>query len=236
MLRPRFIPGLQLAGDWYSIRIKQAVNTPTSQQLAELCVDQPTLDNVFCANLSRDPATGFINDFLTQPANVAAFRTAGLDMSMAYRFRPEAGRFGTFNLRVNGNYLQKLEFVPTVGAEVDDNRQESLYHAAKYSATGDLTWTKGPLTLNYGINYFSKTLRYTVEETKADPDIVDKKYLFIKPSWEHEFQAAYDIKNQVNVYAGVNNLFDAKPDVGATDYPVSAIGRFFYVGFRAKIK
>jgi outer membrane receptor protein involved in Fe transport len=236
VLRPPFIPNLQIAGDWYSIRIKQAINTPTAQQLAELCYDQPSLDNVFCANLSRDPTTGFINDYLTQPANVAAFKTAGLDLSLAYRFRPEAGRFGTFNLRVNGNYLHKLEFVPTVGAEVDNNLQESLYRAAKYSANGDLTWTKGPLTLNYGINWFSKTLRYTVEETEADPDIVAPEFVYIKPSWEHEFQAAYDIQDRVSLYAGVNNLFDTKPDVGVSNYPVSAIGRFFYVGVRAKIK
>jgi outer membrane receptor protein involved in Fe transport len=235
VLRPRFIPGLQVAADWYSIKIKQAINTPTAQQLAELCVDQPTLDNVFCANLSRDPGSGYIADFLTQPANVAAFRTAGLDLSVAYRFRPGGGRFGTFNARVNGNYLHRLNFIPTVGAEVDDNREESFYRAAKYSATGDLTWTKGPLTLNYGINWFSKTLRYTVEETEADPDIVAGKYVYIKPSWEHEFQAAVDIGERLNVYAGVNNLFDTKPDVGFSNYPVSAVGRAYYVGMRAKL-
>jgi outer membrane receptor for ferrienterochelin and colicin len=121
-----------------------------------------------------------------------------------------------------------------VGAEVDNNLEESLYRAAKYSANGDLTWTKGPLTLNYGINYFSKTLRNTVEETKADPDIDDPQYIYIKPMWEHEIQAAYDIKNTVSLYAGINNLWDAKPDVGAIDYPVSAMGRFFYIGVRAK--
>lgn len=235
VLRPPFLPGLQMAGDWYSIRIKQAVNTPTAQQLAELCYDQPTLDNVFCANLQRDAGTGYINDFLTQPANVASFKTAGLDVSLNYRLRPAAGRFGTFNLRINGNYLDKLEFIPTVGAEVDNNREESLYSAAKYSGNGDLTWTRGPLTLNYGINYFSKTLRYTNEETEADPDITAKKYIYIKPKWEHEFQAAYDFTDRASAYVGVNNLWDTKPDVGVIDYPNTAVGRFFYIGFRAKI-
>jgi len=236
VLRPPFIPNFQIAGDWYSIRIKKAINTPTAQQLAELCVDQPTLDNIFCANMSRDAVTGYVSDFLTQPANVAAFSTAGLDVSLAYRFRPAEGRFGTFNLRVTGNYLHKLQFVPTVGAEIDNNLEESLYRAAKYSANGDLTWTKGPLTLNYGINYFSKTLRYTREETEADPDITAPQYIYIKPSWEHEIQAAYDIKDRVTMYAGIDNLWDAKPDIGVIDYPVSAVGRFFYIGVRAKIK
>ena len=242
VLRPSFIPNLQIAGDWYSIRIKKAINTASAQELVNLCYDQPTLDNVFCSNLSRDPITGYVSDFLVAPANVAAFRTAGLDLSLAYRFRPAEGRLGTFNFRVNANHLRKLEFVPTVGADVDNNLEESglsigrHYRAAKYSGTGDLTWTKGPLTLNYGINYFSKTLRYTREETAADPDIVARKYIYIKPSWEHQFQAAYDIQGRASVYAGINNLWDAKPDVGVSDYPVSAIGRFFYIGFKANVR
>lgn len=232
VLRPRFIPNLQIAADWYDIRIRNAINTATPQELAELCVDQPTLDNVYCENIERDPLSGYITDYLVQPENVANFDTEGLDVSLNYRIRP--ANLGSFNFRLTGNYLHKLEFIPSVGAEVDDDREESGRPAPKYSATGDITWTMGNLTLNYGVNYFSKTLRFSREDTEADPDIVEKKYLYIKPRWEHELQAAYDINKDINVYAGVNNLFDTKPDVGAAGYPVSAVGRFFYVGVKAK--
>ena len=232
VLRPRFLPDLNIALDWYDIRIKKAINTAEAQELAELCVDQPSLDNVFCANLSRDPLTGYISDYSVQPENVASFDTEGLDVAVNYRLRP--GRdMGTFNFRLTGNYLHKLEFIATPGAEVDDDRIEAF--APEYSATGDVTWTKGPLTINYGVNFFSKTLRFSHVEVEADPDIVAPKYLYYKERWEHEAQIALDVGERFNIYGGVNNLFDTKPDVGASNYPVSAVGRFFYAGARVKL-
>ena len=38
----------------------------------------------------------------------------------------------------------------------------------------------------------------------------------------------------MNIYAGINNLFDTKPDVAVTGYPVSAVGRYFYVGVKLR--
>ena len=43
---------------------------------------------------------------------------------------------------------------------------------------------------------------------------------------------AYDITDAVNLYAGVNNLFDEKPEFGYSSYPISAMGRYFYLGAR----
>ena len=35
----------------------------------------------------------------------------------------------------------------------------------------------------------------------------------------------------MNVYAGINNLFDQEPEFGvSSSYPISAMGRYFYVG------
>ncbi|MCW4460176.1 TonB-dependent receptor [Sphingomonas sp. BT-65] len=233
VLRPRFIPGLQLAVDWYDISIRQAINTPSAQELAELCVDQPTIDNVYCANLSRDPTTGYISNFLVQPANVASFDTEGLDVVLNYRVTP--GSFGTFNLRMAANYLHKLEFIPTPGAEVDDDRLESAVRAPEFSGTADLTWIYDNISLNYGINYFSKTLRYSREQVEADPDITSAEYMYIKPRWEHELQLSVNVNDNFTFYAGANNLFDSKPDVGMTNYPVSSVGRYLYAGFKAKV-
>ncbi|WP_241527320.1 TonB-dependent receptor domain-containing protein [Sphingomonas turrisvirgatae] len=231
VLRPSFVPGLQIAADWYDIRIRQAINTPTARELAELCVDQPSINNSYCANLTRDPTTGYIANYLLTPANVANFDTEGLDVVLNYRFSP--GSLGTFNLRVAANYLHKLEFIPTPGANIDDDRLEGS--APEFSGNADLTWKYNNFTLNYGVNYFSKTLRYSVEDTRDDPDITLPEYLYVKPRWEHEIQLAVDVNDRFTFYAGANNLFDSKPDIGLSNYPVSAIGRYLYAGFKAKI-
>lgn len=233
VIRPRFMPGLTVSLDWYDIRIRNAINTATAEEVAQLCVDQPTIENVFCDSLTRSTVTGGINSFIVQPENVASFRTAGLDFEINYRLDPS--RFGVrsdigiFNISLLGNYLDRLTFISTPGAELDDDRTEQF--APKWQVTFDLTWTRGPLTVNYGYNYFSRTTRYSLEELAGDPDFASEENIYFDARHTHDVQVAYDVFDNFRVYAGVNNIGDQRPDF-STFYPVNPIGRFFYFGTR----
>ena len=99
----------------------------------------------------------------------------------------------------------------------------------------DLTWQKGPVTLNYGLSWFDKTLRFTNQETEGNPDIVAPEYLYYKERWTHDLYGSIDVNDDFQFYGGVNNIFGEKPDIGANTYPVSSVGRFFYAGARVKI-
>ena len=228
VLRPEFSPGLSLSLDWYDIEIEDAINTPEAEELAQLCVDQPSLDNNFCAGITRDPETGYITGFTVRPDNVASFRTAGLDLAVDYSYATDSA--GEFRVQLVGGYLDRLEFVATPGAEVDSDLEEQYY--PKYSATFDASWTRGPLTLAYGINWYSETDRFTTETLAGDPDYSDPKYFRVKQKWDHDISVAYDINESINIYAGVNNLFDQKPEFGYSSYPISAMGQYFYAGAR----
>jgi iron complex outermembrane recepter protein len=228
VLRPEFAPGLSVALDWYDIEIEDAINTPEAIELAELCVDQPSLENAFCSGIERDPDTGYIVGFAVRPDNVASFRTAGLDVVVDYLLPTDS--HGAFRVQLVGGYLDRLEFIATPGADVDVDLGEQYY--PKFSGTLDLSWENGPLTLAYGINWYSKTDRWTREILAGDPDYTDSRYFRVKQKWDHDFSAAFDVTEQVNVYAGINNVFDQKPEFGYSSYPVSAMGRYFYAGAR----
>lgn len=239
IIQPSFIPGLSLRADWYDIKLKNAISTVTSEQLAQLCVDQPTLDNPFCPGIVRQNGTagtaaaGNIVGFTVLPQNVANFSTAGLDVNFNYRLRTASA--GTFNLSIVGNYLDRLEFIGTPGADVTNRRQEALYRAPKYTVNADLSWQKDGLTLSYGILWFSKTLRYSNQEVSGDPDIVAPEYLWLKERWQHDIYASYDVNDKFQIYGGVRNLWGQKPDLGTSIYPVNSIGRFGFVGARVKL-
>jgi iron complex outermembrane receptor protein len=228
VLRPEFASGLTLSLDWYDIEIEDAINTPEAEELTQLCVDQPTLDNPFCPGVERDPDTGYIIGFTVRPDNVASFHTAGLDVAMDYHV--ETDNAGAFRVQLVGGYLDRLEFVSTPGAEVDNDLEEQYF--PKFSATLDASWTRGPLRISYGINWFGKTDRFTREVLAGDPDYSDPRYFKMKEKWDHEISVGYDFGDHVNVYAGINNLFDQEPEFGVfpSGYPISAMGRYFYAG------
>lgn len=237
VLQPRFVPGFSVRADWYDIRLKNAINQVSSQQLAQLCVDQPTLNNPFCGGIVRQngaagtAAAGNIVSFTVLPQNVAEFRTAGLDVNLSYTLR--TSKLGTFNLSVIGNYLDRLEFIGTPGADVTNSRGE--LGAPKYTVNADLSWKYDNFRLAYGILWTDKTLRYTNQEVAGDPDIVAPEYLYIKELWQHDISMSYDVTNQFTIYGGVRNLWNQKPDIGTLGRPISAVGRFGYVGARVKL-
>ena len=129
----------------------------------------------------------------------------------------------------------KLLFVPSLGAEPENEMDSWDYPAPRWSASFDLTWMKGPFTLNYGINWWDNTRRVTREQEAANPDYAPRQYIWYRERWEHELYMAVDVDDKYTLYGGVNNLFDRKPDDGATAFPVSAVGRSFYVGVKAKL-
>ncbi len=223
ILEPRFIPGLSLRADWYDIKIANAINQASAEAVAGLCVDQPTLDNQYCPAIDRqngadgsaDP--GNILGFTVRPFNVANFHTAGLDVTLNYQVRTK--KAGTFSLLVRGNYLDKLTFISSPGADPSDRRGEADYRSPKYTVNGDLTWKLGKVTLNYGLLWFDKTLRFTNQEVQSNTDIVAPEYLYVKARWQHDIYASVDVDERFQLYGGVNNLFDQQPDIGTDTYP-----------------
>lgn len=234
VLRPRFIPGLTVSFDWYDIKLKKAIQYSTAQDIVDLCYDQPTLDNDYCQLISRSASTGFISNYQVVPQNVASFQTSGLDMSLLYS-RELSPSLGSVQVRLAGNYLNKLSFVPSLGADPENQLYNWDYPAPRWSATFDLTWSKGPLTLNYGIDWFSKTRRVTREQEAANPDYAPAEYIWYREKWEHSIYAKVNVDDKFDLYGGINNLFDRKPDDGSVAFPISPVGRSFYVGIKAKV-
>ncbi len=231
--KPGFLRNVSITADWYDIRINNAINTAEAEQLAQLCVDQPSLDNPFCSNITRSATTGFITGFTVEPQNVANFRAAGLDTTVNYRL--ETQRHGSFAAKLVGGFVNRIEFVSTPGAEPLSYLSQYYVpkHYPKYSGVLDLTWVLQPVTISYGINWSSKVNRYTNPTIAGDPDSAARQYLKAKQGWEHNIQVEYEFSERLSLWAGVNNLFDEKPEFGYRSYPVSAMGRFFYAGAKA---
>jgi iron complex outermembrane recepter protein len=231
-VRPEFASSLALSLDWYDIKLTNAVSTATAQQVINLCVDSP-LPNNYCDSVTRLTApegtysTGFISSYLVGPQNVAEYATSGLDLGLNWRFAPLTD-WGSFTLNSNAGYLKSLTFISLPGAAPRDDKEARW--APKWTVTTDLTWQRGPLSVNYGLNFFSQTRRFTEVQITNNPDISDPKYFWFKDKVQHDLHAGFSMANGVKIYGGVNNVLDAKPAFDQQSYPNSWEGRFFYLG------
>ena len=229
VLRPSFLPRLQIAVDWYDIDLKDAINRATATDVAELCVDLPSIDNPFCRAITRRTGTGYVSAYTVQPENVAAFRTAGLELNVTYQVQTDT--LGRFDLRFVGGYLHRLEQLPLPGAEVVDNVDQPF--RPQYNFVFSPTWTLGEVSLAYNLRWQNGVRRFSRFSTDDNPDFVDPRYFRFKELWQHDVQVQIAATDAYSFYAGVNNLGDQKPDIGfETNVPISPVGRFFYAGAR----
>lgn len=241
VLRPSAIPHLTLTADWYDIRINNAISLVTANQAAQYCVDLPTVANSYCGMIARD-GSGNIVGFSLSPLNVSSYSTAGLDLTLDYVIPTE--RAGTFRAHIVANYLHRLDFTTTAGTPAIDRAGLGGINGTspKYQATADLGWTQGQISANWRISYFSKTNRFDNATTAADPTITAPQYLQYKARFVNDIYLSADVTEQFQIYAGVDNLFNQQPDIQtlgdtihAPAYPVSAVGRYFYVGAKVKL-
>lgn len=250
VFRPGFAENFTLAVDYYDIELKDAVSLIDPEEIAQRCVDAPTLANAFCPLIERDPVTGGINFFSLVPVNLAALETSGYDFTLNYTLDATGGDrdLGLFTFRLIGNKLDKLNFLPSPGGVVDDDVGEGPSSSfaeqpvPEKQATFDLTWERGPLSVNYGFQWFDKTQRISNRNLNGDsdlvggdPDFIPSAYYYFDEKWSHDINVRFEMDNGVSIYGGVINLTNEKTAIDELFHPVSPVGRTYYVGLRADL-
>ncbi|MEM7363371.1 MAG: TonB-dependent receptor [Pseudomonadota bacterium] len=231
--RPSFADQLTVSLDWYDIELKDAIEFAFPGDAANLCVDLPSLDNNFCDLITRGD-NGGISAFVQQPENVAALSTRGVDFRLAYRFdlgSLNSGRdLGTIDVELSGNNLRELRRVSLPGATPVS--QLGQPDAPEWQTNLDVQWSAGDTLVRWQVHYFDETNRFDDLTTRNNPTIVAPQYLQYDRKLTHDLYANHQVTRQLSLHAGVNNLLNEQPDIGAVNYPVSAVGRYLYLGLR----
>ena len=233
VIQPRWVPGLTLSADYYSIEIEDAIAAVTAQDIVNTCYDIVTFPNQFCALFDRNgpgSPTPFGFNFLRQTQiNFGRIETSGIDATINYAFS-----FGenNFNLNVVANWTEKLNrfFDPVDPTFVNPGRGE--LGAPEWSGVGSVTYNRGPLTLNYQLQYVGEQAVAGVIQieriaTEFGPDGFAREY------WVHTLSGNYEVTDDFSLFAGVNNLTNEEPYIASSAYPVNGIGRTVFVGVRA---
>ncbi len=248
---------VQLSVDYYNIEVDDAIETLFAQQVMTKCFNldgtsNPTYDNNYfpCQQIHRPilaPATtAFDLDPVNQPVlNLGGIKTAGVDVAAGIDVPVEAlawgGGAGRVALQTGVTFLNQHEiqafsdeqFVDFAGV-VSGN---VAYPETKAFTT--LTIETGPLQFNAMWQHISDMVDISaaggVASTIPGADAYD--YL--------DLTGLLTINDQLEIYAGINNVFDELPPQiggeavgsnfsGTNQGVYDAIGRATYLGVRTR--
>lgn len=249
---PDFVPGFALAVDYFDINVDDVIASVTAQQIVNLCYDSASLDNAFCPLIQRqaagstDPRTGESNAFFFVPGgilqsslNYARRTSRGIDVDASYN--TEIGDLGSLDLQAITTYVLKRDNYPNI---LDPSfRDQILLELGdpKWSAQVKAKFRTGGFTVGYEMQYISKmavapnieAIRSVQGRPPQDADYAE--FRWYPRVFYHDVRVAYDVSEQLNLYAGIDNLTDKDPPFGLTGTGAGSgiyqnRGRFFYGG------
>ncbi len=122
VIRPSFLPGFDATLDYYNMKVKEAITTPTPGDLIAACFDSLNASSPACTVIGRNPATGSLSgDPTTTPglfgvlSNLGKIETDGVDLIANYRrsLGTLIGSPARINLSFGGNWTRSSKFQAT---------------------------------------------------------------------------------------------------------------------------
>ncbi len=226
-----------MSADYYSIRIENAIAAVQAQDIVNTCYDNTTFPNPFCSLFTRNgpsagPATFGFN-FLTQTQlNFGRIETSGIDASINYGF--DIAREYKVNIGLNGNWTEKVNrfFDPTDLTNVNPALRE--LSVPEFQGTANLNIKRGPFSFGYNVQYIDSTAAaIAINIERIALEFGDAG--FAPTYFIHGLSFNVDVFKDSTIYGGVNNLTDAQPYLSSSAFPVSGLGRLFFLGIRTKL-
>jgi outer membrane receptor protein involved in Fe transport len=231
VLQPSLLPGFKATADYWDIDIRDAIIQYSDTVVMNLCVDLPSIDNIFCRSIDRDPLDGHVTAIRTRQINASRMRARGLDLSAAYGARLGSGRL---RLGFNGTYLFEQRTETTPGVPAGNIRYEGDWQHPRFRGTLLTSYEAGDLNLNLDTRFISAG---RLDVNAKSPEAYDDNS--IPPVIYNDLSAYLSVNKEFAIGFGVNNIFDILPPYAYTVYKNGTIydniGRFFYTKIKIKI-
>lgn len=240
VIRPDFIPNLQLTIDYYNIKIDDAIGSFGGglQSVINACNANLSLTNIFCQPLRNRTPDGQLIDVPLLNANIAKLETSGVDFRLDYRYNLREG--SSLNYFIAGSYL--IEAI-TQGSPIAAPVDCAGYIGGGSCTTANPTW-RITQRLTWDVDNFQISLRHRFLQSTKDGRIAGAiaagtpRPLLARPETGdvHYFDlsANLNVTEQFRFYASIDNLLDRDPPFYLFERETfDAIGRRFTVGFTA---
>jgi iron complex outermembrane receptor protein len=239
VLTPHWIEGLSLSADWYSIELRKAIATISTDVITTQCAAGVQL---FCNQVSTiTNAQGSYLQVATQPINANSQSVSGIDFQADYT-TPFLS--GDLNLRAIGNYMDQqtqtaagitLDYAGAIGSD------SSPRGIPKLRTTVSATYAEGPWqgTVQGRVIGSAKLNNSWGPLDVDDNSIPAVAYL--------DLRASYKWNDNIQLYGAIDNVINTPPPIPAAssaalnfydqstrDDIYDAIGRSVRIGVRFK--
>lgn len=202
VLQPRFMRNFDLTVDYWNIDIDNVIAQFGTVKMMELCVDLPSIDNIFCQNVQRGP-DGRAIAVSTQQVNAQRMLARGVDLGAHWRTPLGAGQL-SFSLK--GSWLIRHVIETTPGIEAGNVDYDGGYANPRFRGTFYASYQ----TDNFGIGLDTRFL----SASKYDPNAVSDEYYAdntVPARIYNDVNVRTRVNEQFELGLGINNIFDVKP-------------------------
>ncbi len=239
VLTPHWVEGLSLSADWYSIELKKAIATISSDVITTQCEKGVQL---FCNQVTYiTNGSGTYLQVATQPINANSQSVSGLDFQADYTTEFMSG---ALNLRAIGNYMDQqsqsaagitLDYAGAIGSD------SSPRGIPKFRTTLSASYIEGP----WQGTVQSRIIGSAKLNNAWGPLDVDNNAI---PAVAYlDLRASYKWNDNIQLYGAIDNVINTPPPIPAAtsnalnfydqsirDDIYDAIGRSFRIGVRVK--
>jgi len=251
VFQPRWVDGLAISLDYYDITIENAIASVAAQTIINNCYDTPGgLTTQFCDLFDRDPADGGNIRFLRQSVvNIARLETSGIDVNVLYSLEvPGIALFGDaanaspgrLGFSMNANWLDKFDTYADQSRPNIVNNNKGEIGNPEWSYVARVSYNQGPATLSWELRYEDEVTFYETTPAAGVNRPEARSPNKVQEIFYNDFVARYELdssifgSNGVELYAGVNNVFDERLpySVGFGSGQYDILGRRFFGGLR----
>lgn len=219
--QPEFLPGFNLASDYFSIEIEDAIDSLSNEEILRQCYqDSETFGdgNAFCRDITRD-ADGQIVTLIQRELNLDKLEVSGVDTTLRYETSLQPlGLPGEFDLSYIHSHITKYRVTSqAVQGFVDDRKGELETGNFEDRSQLKLGWRYDDFRLTWRVKYFGSVnddnqLQQDYREALAENPAAEKPlYLDIDSEMIHDMYLSYSLAGggvRYRLYGGVRNVFD----------------------------
>jgi len=245
VVTPAAVPGLEISVDYYDITVDDAISVASSQVVANTCFALGDPNSSFCQSLPRF-STGPIREVQSTNQNFASLNVSGIDVQAFYGLDLPTGfalpgqSDASLDFRLVANWVlenseQPLPNQPKIQCEglfagpcSSQDKQPIADHTGSFTTS----YSSGPGSLRAQVRWINGFSLFP--GTRRAVDKIDRIFYA-------DLSGHYQIGDSVQVFAGVNNVFDEQPpivgffaggDPNVSPSTFDVIGRRFFAGLK----